>query len=374
MKYQYEPWSIERLVKTYDDGGLILNPPYQRNPIWSLRAQQTLIDTILAGQPMPNFFLLQRDKQYEVVDGQQRIRTIIGYWKNLIPDLHGYTLERRLQTVGDRRAFTKKLLDYTLSVCVLDDLAPGESIEQYYAKVNSTGLRLNRPELKKAEYFTTNFLRLLQALTDSPDLKALRLFSSLSSSRLNDIDFVSELVALLKYGITDKKEKVDELYEDDVTEAEYEQLVQRFHQILEILNRFDRLRPLIRTRYKQKNDFYSLFYFVHTVLAEPIEVLEYFYQVLIKIAPFIRPSQEDCEPLMRYALNCVTQSNSKAARQARHHFFGELLLNPRPEPNETQEQILQFLLASEPRLRGVGRFFTLNCDSIKYPEQSELPL
>ena len=34
---------------------------------------------------------------------------------------------------------------------------------------------------------------------------------------MNDVDFVSELIALIKFGISDKKEKVDQLYEDDIT-------------------------------------------------------------------------------------------------------------------------------------------------------------
>jgi len=292
---------------------------------------------------MPNFFfLLRSDSVFEVVDGQQRIRTIIGYWKNLIPDLQGYTLERRLQTIGDRKPFTQKLLAYRLSICVLSELSPSENIEHFYAKVNSTGLRLNRPELKKAEYLTTNFLRLLQQLTELAELKSLRLFNSLTSSRLNDLDFVSELVALLKFGITDKKEKVDQLYQDDISDTDFDLLFNKFKAVIIILSRLDRIHPIIRTRYKQKNDFYSLFYFISCTAGEPIEVLEYFYEVLVKIGPFIRPSREDCEPLMQYAFNCVTQSNSKTARQGRNEFLENLLLNRTSEPNEIQVQIIKF--------------------------------
>jgi hypothetical protein len=372
MKYVNEDWTIEQLIQTHDQGKLILNPPYQRNPVWSLRAQQILLETILIGQPIPNFFFLKRlDNIFEVVDGQQRIRTILGYWKNLIPDLQGYTLDRRLQATGDRKTFTQKLLTSRLAICVLSELLPTESIEHFYAKVNSTGLRLNRPELKKAEYLTTNFLRLLQQLTELAELKALRLFSSITSSRLNDLDFVSELVALLKYGISDKKEKVDELYEDDISDIDFDFLYGRFREVITILNRFDRIRPIIRTRYKQKNDFYSLFYFVSCNASEPPEVLDYFYQVLTKIGPFIRPSQEDCEPLMQYAYHCVTQSNSKGARQARHELLENLLLNRKPEPNQTQLHIITFLSMCPPYLRQVGKYHTLNCESIKQPEQIE---
>jgi hypothetical protein len=373
MKYKTQEWTIEQLIESYDRNLLRLNPPYQRNPIWSLRAQQLLLDTILTGQPLPNFFfLLGSDSIFEVVDGQQRIRTVVGYWKNLIPDLQGFTLERRLQATGDRKTLTQSFLSYRISICVLSDLSEGESIEHFYRKVNSTGLRLNRPELNRASYLTTNFLRLLQKLTDLPDLKALRLFSSITSARLNDLDFVSELVAALKFGISDKKEKVDELFNDDISDAEFDSLDGQFQKVIAIINRFDHVRPIIRTRYKQKNDFYTLFYFVSRHSGDPSEVLEYFYQVLVKIGPFIRPSQEECEPLMQYAFHCVTQSNSKAARLARNSFLENLLLNRISEPNDVQGEVAKFFAMSPPLLRQVGVYHTLNCATIVYPEQTEL--
>ncbi|MDZ7740458.1 MAG: hypothetical protein U5Q03_01530 [Bacteroidota bacterium] len=39
---------------------------------------------------------------------------------------------------------------------------------------------------------------------------------------MNDIDFVSELVALIQYNISNKKDKVIALYEKDITPKEKE--------------------------------------------------------------------------------------------------------------------------------------------------------
>ena len=372
MNYTNEEWTISELIGVYEERRLFLNPPYQRNPVWSLKAQQILIDTIVLGQPMPNFFLLKKsDNTYEVVDGQQRIRTILGFWKNLIPDLNNKTLERMLEASPYPQKLKALFYEYRISVCILSDLIETENIEQFYSKVNSTGLRLNRPELKKAEYFSTNFLRLLQQLTELPELQSLKLFSSLTSSRLNDLDFVSELVALLKYGISDKKEKVDELYEDDISVNEFDILFNSFKMVINVMNEFDNIIPIRRTRYKQKNDFYTLFFFVNKYITLPIDDLKYLYMVLTKIGPFIRPSQEECLPLKQYALHCVTQSNSKHARFERSYFFEELLLNPMDTPNEVQTHVISFFNMQEPCLKAVDKFFSLNCDSIVYHEQTE---
>src|SRR5258708_5257095 len=68
------------------DGALKLNPNFQRRPVWKKGAKSYLIDTILRGLPVPIIFLrdLPSDlktfkPQRDVVDGQQRIRTILSY-------------------------------------------------------------------------------------------------------------------------------------------------------------------------------------------------------------------------------------------------------------------------------------------------------
>jgi hypothetical protein len=68
------------------DGALELNPNFQRRPVWKKGAKSYLIDTILRGLPMPIIFLrdLRADlktfkAKRDVVDGQQRIRTILSF-------------------------------------------------------------------------------------------------------------------------------------------------------------------------------------------------------------------------------------------------------------------------------------------------------
>ena len=46
MSFKTEVWNIKELITLYDKENLNLNPPYQRNAIWSIQAQKLLIDTI----------------------------------------------------------------------------------------------------------------------------------------------------------------------------------------------------------------------------------------------------------------------------------------------------------------------------------------
>ena len=80
MEFRIETWSINKLIEEYNSKKLELNPEYQRRFIWSLKDQRTLINSIFSGYAIPNIFLYDTERKLEVVDGQQRIRTILGYY------------------------------------------------------------------------------------------------------------------------------------------------------------------------------------------------------------------------------------------------------------------------------------------------------
>ncbi len=258
-----------------------------------------------------------------------------------------------------------------MSITVVKEIHDNESVEEYYALLNSSGLRLSRPELKKAEYFTTNFLKLVLECAEDEKFRSLRIFKEASTARMNDVDFVSELIALLKFGISDKKEKVDQLYEDDISLKEYRSLKSAFDKQMTIFNGCNHITPLLRTRYKQKNDFYSVFYLFWTIQDSDIATLEHLYKVLVKVGPHIRPSQAECEPLREYAHHCVTQSNSKASRQARHDILVGLLLNPTNTPTPVQEAVIDYFRLTAGDLTQVGDFWTLDPSKIHDPHNFE---
>ena len=153
MIFDFEKWNIAKLCKLIDQGRLDLNPPYQRNSVWSAKAQKKLINTIRLGQPIPNFFIRRVNADiFEVVDGQQRARSILAYKCGDIKDSESRVYSEL--TPDEQRVFDS----YHLSITMISDLGENESIEAYYALVNSSGLRVNRPEIFKAEYHDTNFL------------------------------------------------------------------------------------------------------------------------------------------------------------------------------------------------------------------------
>jgi len=83
MKRIVKPWTIEKLCKEKDKFSL---PEYQREPhLWSREEKSDLIDSILKGLDVPKIYfykLLDAKGNYEVVDGQQRLEAIWGFYNN----------------------------------------------------------------------------------------------------------------------------------------------------------------------------------------------------------------------------------------------------------------------------------------------------
>lgn len=74
------PMSIGELVNLYDDGELDIHPEFQRIYRWSSEQKSRLIESILLGIPLPSIFVAQRkDGVWDVVDGLQRISTILSF-------------------------------------------------------------------------------------------------------------------------------------------------------------------------------------------------------------------------------------------------------------------------------------------------------
>lgn len=104
--------SIGELVSMYRDNELIINPDFQRKFRWSLQTQSRLIESILIGVPLPSIFVFQNEKgQWEVVDGVQRISTILAFMGEL-RDKEG---KKQAPTILEKTKMLPLLKDITWS-------------------------------------------------------------------------------------------------------------------------------------------------------------------------------------------------------------------------------------------------------------------
>lgn len=74
------PMSIGELVNLYKEGDLNIQPEFQRIFRWKEWQKSQFIESILLGIPIPSIFVAQQnDGRWDVVDGLQRISTILQF-------------------------------------------------------------------------------------------------------------------------------------------------------------------------------------------------------------------------------------------------------------------------------------------------------
>ena len=84
--------TVSNFYEQYQLGKYRFDPPYQRDMnVWDIEQKSFLLDTIFKNFPIPPIFLEQKIDSdtgitnYDVIDGKQRLSTIIGFINNEIP-------------------------------------------------------------------------------------------------------------------------------------------------------------------------------------------------------------------------------------------------------------------------------------------------
>ncbi len=76
-------YTIGQLILMFKSKQINLNPDFQCKSVWTFNDRRMLIQSIMAGYPLPSVFLYQRNHNgrliYDVIDGKQRLETIFMF-------------------------------------------------------------------------------------------------------------------------------------------------------------------------------------------------------------------------------------------------------------------------------------------------------
>ena len=268
-------------------GTLTLSPSFQRRSVWKKGAKSYLVDTVVRGLPIPIIFLRERrtdlktfEPMREVVDGQQRIRTLLSYISHDL--LKDFDQNRDLFTVLPSHnkelagiPFEKlsddlqnRILDYKFSVQVLPPDVDDQEVLQIFARLNSTGTKLNYQELRNAEYFG-EFKTLMYnlALKNLNRWREWKIFTEDNISRMLEVELSSELSIFILKGLFAKKQNfIGQIYKKyDETFQEINEVEKRFDIVMEAIDE-NIGNNLQFSAYKNKTIFFGLFGIVYELL------------------------------------------------------------------------------------------------------------
>ncbi len=138
-----------------------LQPEYQRRLVWDNKQRSTFIESLLMNLPVPPVFLFEIEySRYEVIDGQQRLSTISGFYENRIklsglekwPELNGRTyldLPPMIQRGLDRRRISAVVV---LAEGVREKKTKDDVRRMMFERLNTGGQNLNPQELRNCFY------------------------------------------------------------------------------------------------------------------------------------------------------------------------------------------------------------------------------
>ncbi|GLR09099.1 hypothetical protein COO59_02715 [Mixta theicola] len=240
-------YSIHDFLEWESNGQLELSPRFQRKSVWNEKAKSYLMDTIVNGKPMPKVFIRQktnaqtRKSVREVVDGQQRLRTILSFIKDAFPiskqhnKKFGGKYYSQLSEVDEN--IQAQILSYEISVDLLVNMSDADVLD-VFGRLNSYSVLLNTQEKIHANHFGP-FKTLADRLAHENNDFWIdnKILTPQKILRMSDVELVSDILVALNDGIKSKKqiEKYYELYETDELPVDVEVLEVQFGQIVSLI-------------------------------------------------------------------------------------------------------------------------------------------
>lgn len=177
--------SVRQLVEMYTAGDIYIPKEYQRQFVWDVDRESKLVESIFLGIPVPNLFMATNtDATWEIVDGVQRLCTLIHYIGN-DDSLEGIGKNSSLKiarlekvaALNDTRfrqlpkSIQLGFYNRPLRVTVLNDKSDDDVRFDLFERLNTGGITLTAQEIRNC-IFRGNYSESLKKLSMNPNFSA----------------------------------------------------------------------------------------------------------------------------------------------------------------------------------------------------------
>lgn len=160
VRYLVTDFPVDTLIRKYKeteenvDEGDIYIPNYQRSLQWNSDQKSYFIESLLLRIPIPPIFFYEVGGRLEVVDGSQRIRTLVEFrndkfkLNNLekLDSLNGLKFGK-LPTVTKKRFLNSPIRSF-----VLEEGTDESSRVELFRRINTSSKQLTEAEIRKGAY------------------------------------------------------------------------------------------------------------------------------------------------------------------------------------------------------------------------------
>lgn len=338
--------SLIDLVGMLDRKELIINRNYQRGQdIWPLTARSYFIDTILHGYPFPKIYLYQSFSETtgrpvkELVDGQQRITTIVDFYNNrfALSSTSKKYVGLRFRDLDEQTQ--RVFISYQIEHSTILSATRTELLEMF-RRMNAYTAPLKEAEKRHSTYqgeFKWFIAEWAEAF--SPILESYDVLTEKQIARMGDAEFLSELVLVMESGITHKRStNIERLYREYDAQfpnkGRYNAVLSEFWDIL-----IHYLGDIRGTHITKSYVIHSLFCAFAAIkygfpgseafFDDPSEDIDIDYQAalprLLRLAE-AHEDQEDTGPYRNYVEACSSSTTQQAQRKTRTYYLVKALM------------------------------------------------
>jgi len=189
-------------------------PEFQREFVWTIKQSSLLIESFLLGLPVPPvFFYIDENNKNLVIDGQQRILSVVFYFEGYfgVENLQGRRQVFRLKGLSEKSPYynktfeeldevsQRKLKNTVLRAINIRQLAPSgqnTSIYHIFERLNTGGTALKPQEIRNC-VFRGEFVNILRRLNTDSHWREI-LGKKNFDKHQRDVELILRLFALFK--------------------------------------------------------------------------------------------------------------------------------------------------------------------------------
>ena len=181
-------------------------PTFQRGWVWTHTQASQLVESFLLGFPVPGIFLYRKPKtqHLEVIDGQQRLKSIWGFFNGSLPNVNDFYLRdvdarwegKRYKDLAERDRI--RFRDAVLRAIVVEQTDPKDDTSKFHVfeRLNTGGTQLNPQEVRNSAAHGP-FNDLFKELNQNPHWRLI-FGRDIPDARMRDVELIVRFQALLE--------------------------------------------------------------------------------------------------------------------------------------------------------------------------------
>ncbi|MDA7861478.1 DUF262 domain-containing protein [bacterium] len=235
MELNTEIWPLVSLI--HNKKNINPTPEYQRYSVWNTKQQQLLMDSIFRGMDIPKLYLRKTasgsDFKYEAVDGQQRMRTIWGFYNNEFSLNKKFTPELGGKKYDDLEMDERQKFDmFNFSVVIIRE-SSDEEIREMFCRLQN-GKPLNAAEKRNA--MVSKVRDFVAKLVEHPFFKDSIKFSN---SRMQHQQAAAQTILLECHGkpVSVRSADLNKFYLEQVDFNDTGKIAKKVQKVYDFLNR-----------------------------------------------------------------------------------------------------------------------------------------